>query len=58
MARSKGVGTGVAALRLAATDVAAGGAQPEIEATAAFLAAARQGFRETVGDVLAGLGRW
>lgn len=50
------MGAGVTALRLTAADVAARGAQPEVEAAATLLAAVGQWCRHVRGNMLAGVG--
>lgn len=52
MALGERMRAGVAALRLAASDVAAGGTQPQVETAAAFLAAIGLCVREYRGDVI------
>jgi hypothetical protein len=53
MALSQRVGTRMALLRFAASDVAAGRAEPEIEPAAALLAPRRLGLRRRIGNVVA-----
>jgi hypothetical protein len=53
MALREGMRAGVAALGLAAADVAAGGAESEVEAAAAFLATLGLRLRERPGNVVA-----